>query len=161
MTALHELTGQLLEIANNDDLPPDAIRDTLEAMQGSIQEKALSLANWALDMEGDIGKIDAEIERLKSRKIAIANRRESLNEYLRTNMLATGITKIQCPLFTITIVEGRESVAISDESQIPDEFMRVKTDISPDKSAIAKAIKGGIYIPGASLQRGQPSIRIK
>lgn len=161
MTALHELTGQLLEIANNDDLPPDAIRDTLEAMQGSIQEKALSLANWALDMDGDIGKIDAEIERLKSRKTAIANRRESLNEYLRANMLATGIKKIQCPLFTITIVDGRESVAISDESQIPDEFMRVKTDISPDKSAIAKAIKDGIDIPGASLQRGQPSIRIK
>lgn len=161
MTALHDLTGQFLELANNEELPAEAIRDTLEAIGGTIQEKALSLANWALDMDGDMGKIDAEIERLQARKKSIAKRRESLNEYLRNNMEATGIKKIQCPLFTITIVEGRESVAISDESEIPDEFMRVKTDISPDKAAISKAIKDGQEVPGASLQRGQSSIRIK
>ena len=161
MTALHELTGQFLELASNEDLPADAIRDTLEAMEGDIRSKAVSLADWALDMDGNIEKIGAAIERLESKKKAIANRKASLIEYLRNNMEAAGITKIQCDLFTITLVAGRESVAISDESAIPDEFMKVKTDISPDKTAIAKALKEGQEIAGASLQRGQSSIRIK
>lgn len=161
MTALHELTGQFLELANNEDLPSEAILDTLEAMEGDINTKALSLADWALDMDGNIEKIDAAIERLQAKKKTITNRKESLIEYLRNNMEATGISKIQCPLFSITLVAGRESVAISDESAIPDEFMRVKTDISPDKNAIAKALKDGKEVTGASLQRGQSSIKIK
>lgn len=161
MTALHELTGQFLELANNEDLPAEAIRDTLEAMEGDIHAKAVSLADWALDMDGNIEKIDAAIERLQAKKKTITNRKESLIEYLRNNMETTGISKIQCPLFSITLVAGRESVAISDESAIPDEFMRVKTDISPDKNAIAKALKDGKEVAGASLQRGQSSIKIK
>ena len=50
MTALHELTGQFLELANNEDLPAEAIRDTLEAMEGDIKTNAASLADWALDI---------------------------------------------------------------------------------------------------------------
>lgn len=161
MTALHELTGQFLELANNEDLPAEAIRDTLEAMEGDIKSKAVSLADWALDMDGNIEKIDAAIERLQEKKKSISKRKESLIEYLRNNMEATGISKIQCPLFSITLAAGRESVAISDDSAIPDDFLNVKTVISPDKTAIAKALKEGKEVAGASLQRGQSSIRIK
>lgn len=158
---LHELTGQYLELANNDELDPQAIADTLESIGGSIQEKAVSLASWALDIEGDIEKIDNAIDRLNARKKQVVARKESLKDYLLRNMEATGITKIQCPLFTVTLVAGRESVAISDEHALPDEFLNVKTVITPDKIAIAKAIKEGQIIAGASLQRGQSSIRIK
>jgi hypothetical protein len=76
-------------------------------------------------------------------------------------MEACEIKKITCPLFSITLVDGRDSVAISDESLIPDEFVNVKTVISPDKNAIAKALKEGIEVSGASLQKGKSSIRIK
>ena len=161
MTALHKLTGQFLELANNEDLPVEAIHDTLEAMEGDIKTKAASLADWSLDMDGDIEKIDAAIERLTAKKKTIANRKASLIEYLRNNMEASGISKISCDLFTVTLVAGRDSVAISDESVIPDEFVNVKTVISPDKTAIAKALKDGQEVAGASLQRGQSSIRIK
>lgn len=161
MTALHTLTGQYLELANNEDLDPQAIADTLEAIGGSIQEKAVSLADWALDLDGNVEKIDAAIARLEAKKKQIKARRESLNDYLLTNMVATGINKIQCELFTITLLAGRDSVAIGDEKLIPDEFLNVKTTITPDKTAIAKAIKEGREVAGASLQKGSPSIKIK
>ena len=161
MTALHTLTGQYLELANNDELDPQAIADTLEAIGGSIQEKAVSLTDWALDLDGNVEKIDAAIARLEAKKKQIKARRESLNDYLLTNMVATGINKIQCELFTITLLAGRDSVAIGDEKLIPDEFLNVKTTITPDKTAIAKAIKEGSEVAGASLQKGYPSIKIK
>lgn len=161
MTALHELTGRFLELANDEDIPADAIRDTLESMEGDIKSKALSLADWSLDLDGNIEKLDAAIERLEAKKKQIKTRKESLIEYLRMNMEATGINKIQCPLFTITLVAGRESVAISDQDSIPDEFLNVKTTMTPDKAEIAKAIKDGKEVPGAFMQKGQSSIRIK
>lgn len=161
MTALHTLTGQYLELANNDELDPQAIADTLEAIGGSIQEKAVSLADWALDLDGNVEKIDAAIARLETKKKQVKARRESLNDYLLTNMVATGIKKIQCELFTITLLDGRDSVSIGDEKLIPDEFLNVKTTITPDKTAIAKAIKEGREVAGASLQKGSPSIKIK
>lgn len=158
---LHELTGEFLELAQNEDIAPDAIADTLEAISGSIQDKALALADWSIDIDGDIEKIDSAIERLQARKKSMQNRKESLIDYLRNNMEACEIKKITCPLFSITLVDGRDSVAISDESLIPDEFVNVKTVISPDKNAIAKALKEGIEVSGASLQKGKSSIRIK
>ncbi len=161
MTALHELTGEFLALSKDEDIDPAAIKDTLEAISGSLHEKAISLADWSMDLDGNIGKIDAAIERLEKRKKQIKARKESLIDYLRENMEACDIKKISCPLFTITLVEGRDSVAISDESLLPDEFVTVKTVIAPDKIAISKAIKEGQEVAGASLQKGQSSIRIK
>jgi hypothetical protein len=112
-------------------------------------------------MDTDIGAIKAEIDRLQQRKKVIENRQSEMTEYLRTNMEATGIKKISCPLFTITCAEGREAVAVFDEDAIPDDLMTVKTEIKPDKLAIAKKLKAGEEVPGAKLERGLSSIRIK
>lgn len=161
MTALHELTGEFLALSKDEDIDPAAIKDTLEAIEGSLHDKALSLANWSMDLDSNIEAIDSAIARLENRKKQIKARKESLIDYLRQNMEACNFKKISCPLFTITLVEGRESVAISDESLLPDEFVTVKTVIAPDKIAISKAIKEGQEVAGASLQKGQSSIRIK
>ena len=161
MTALHNLTGDYLELSKNEDFTADEIKDTLEAIQGTIEQKAVSLASWSLDLDGNIAKIDAEIDRLNAKKKQIQNRKDSLTEYMRSNMDACGINKISCPLFSITLVAGRDVVAISDDSLIPDEFMNVKVVSSPDKVAILKALKAGEDIQGASIQKSKPSIRIK
>lgn len=161
MTALHVLTGELLELARNEDLPPDAIRDTIEAIQGTIEEKAKSLADWSLDMDGDIEKIDAAIDRLAQRKKHIQARKESLIEYIKSNMEASGIKKISCPLFTITYVEGPDVVEIIEEAEIPDDYVNVKTTIIPDKNLIKKALKDGYEVAGARLGKGKSSLRIK
>lgn len=161
MTALHLLTGQYLELANNEDLPADAIADTLEAIQGTIHEKAQALADWSLDMDGNMLKIDAAIERLQDKKKSIQKRKESLHEYLRMNMEAADIKKISCPLFTITHVDGSDIVEITDESALPDDYVSVKTTVSPDKNLIKKALKDGYEVSGARLGKGKSSIRIK
>lgn len=161
MTALHLLTGQYLDLANNEEIPPDAIADTLEAIQGTINEKAQALADWSLDMDGNVLKIDAAIERLAEKKKSILKRKESLHEYLRMNMEVAGIKKITCPLFNITFVDGADIVEITDESALPDDYVSVKTTVSPDKNLIKKALKDGYEVAGARLGKGKSSIRIK
>lgn len=165
MSRLYEITGQFRELAaladgDDEDLAV-AVRDTMGAIEAEFNDKALAVSHVILNFDADIAALDSEIDRLQERKRLITNRQKEIKDYLRENMEATGITKISCPLFTITCAKGRESVVVDDESKLPDELMRVKTEISPDKTAIAAKLKAGDDVPGARLERGQSSIRIK
>lgn len=165
MSKLYELTGQYQELAalaeSTDEDMAIAVRDTLGMIEAEFNDKALAVSRIILNFDTDVSAIDAEIDRLQERKRLIVNRQKQIKDYLRENMEAASVTKISCPLFTITLAKGREVAVIDDETQLPDELMRVKTEISPDKNAIASKLKDGEAVPGAHLERGQSFIRIK
>lgn len=165
MTTLYTITEQFKELAAlaetaDEDLAV-ALRDTMEGIEGEFQEKGKAIAMITLNIDGDLEAIQSQIDRLTERKRIINNRKESLKEYLRTNMDAAGITKITHPLFTITCGKGRPIVVIDDEKAIPDDFVSVKVTSAPDKAAIAKALKDGQDVPGAHSEIGKSSISIK
>lgn len=165
MTALYEISKQYQELAalaeSGDEDLAIAVRDTMEGIEGEFQEKGKALAMVTLNMDGDLEAIQSQIDRLSERKRFLVNRKESLKEYLRTNMEAAGITKISHPLFTITLGKGKPIVIIDEESQIPDEYMNTKVTSTPAKTEIAKAIKEGKEVPGAHSEIGKSSISIK
>ena len=168
MAKLREITGQYAElqkiadsVEGEDESMVEAIQNSLGDITESFNEKAEAVVHVVNNMQPDVDAIDKEVKRLTARKTAIKNRQDSLKDYLRENMERTGIKKISCPLFTISCVEGRQIAVINNEEEIPDEYMTVRTDISPDKLALAKALKEGIDVPGASLDRAKSSIRIK
>lgn len=172
MTALYEMTKDLKDLyqlmdsfdaeeTESDDSMALAIRDTLDGLQLQFDDKAVAIVKFSQALEGDTTAIDLEIKRLQDRKKRITKRKESLRDYLRMNMEATDINKIECPLFTITLAKGRDQVQIANESQIPDDYVRVKTEIKPDKVAIGKALKQGQAVPGAELITGPTSLRVK
>ena len=164
---LRELTGQYLELSNmatdlESDLTPELIADTLSSIQGDFKEKALSVTHVIADMDCNIDVIDVEIQRLQSRKKVLQNSNDRIREYLKSNMIASEITKITCPLFTITLAKGRDVVSIDNEDEIDNKYMTVKTSISPDKLEILKALKDDPdSVKGASLAKTEPSLRIK
>lgn len=165
MSKLYEMTEQYSELQaladSDDENMREAVATTMECIEGDFNDKAQALVTVVHNMDSDVDALDAEIKRLQARKTAIKNRQDSMRDYLRENMERTGINKISCPLFTINCVAGREIAAINDEDAIPDEYMVVKTEIRPDKTAITKALKEGAEIPGVSLDRAKSSIRIK
>ena len=165
MSKIYELTGQFIDLQNMlDDADEDlteAIRDTLGAISGEIGDAVEQSAKWMRNLEGESKAIDSEIARLSARKKSITNRITSIREAVKGCMTAAGMDKVKTALFTVSIAQGRESVVISDESLIPDDYVIVKTVIQPDKTEIAKAIKAGNEVPGCGLARGETSLRIK
>jgi len=166
MTALYEMTDSIkqLQEAVNDvesDNMALAISDTLDAMGLDFNEKAVNIVKFSHALDGDTKEIDAEIKRLQERKKTIQNKSNNIKEYLRYNMEASGIKKIECPLFSISLAKGQEVVIITDENLLPDEYVRVKTEISPNKIALKNALKDGKEVPGAELVTGKTSLRIK
>lgn len=157
---LYEITGALADLASMD-LDDEAVKTTLECVQGDFNDKAIAIIKLAENLDSDTSAIDAEIERLKARKQVIVNRQKSLREYLLHNMETSGITKIECALFTASLRKGIESVEIENESLLPDEFISVEVVTKPDKKAIKQAIQSGQQVPGATIKRGATSIVIK
>lgn len=160
MAKLYELTGDLLALEDLD-LDSDTLSDTLEAINGEFNDKAIGILKFTENMNSDIESIDSEIKRLQARKKAIENRKARLRDYLLHNMEASGITKIECPFFTASVRKGVESVEITDLDSLPDEYVSVKVETKPDKSAIKRELKAGKEIQGATLKRGNNTILIK
>ena len=163
MTQLYELTGQIKELNDMADDPEmlDAVSDTLELLHMEVQEKAENIISLVKNRDSDIEAIEKEIDRLSGRKKQIKNFQDRLRDYLKVNMEAQGIKKIDCPLFTITLAKGRDIAVIDNADDLEDDFVKVETTVKPIKEDILKALKDGIDVKGAHLEKGNNSIRIK
>lgn len=160
--ALYSLTSQyraLAESLSELDLDTQTVADTIEAsgITDEIAVKAQGLEMVARSMEMHGPAIDVEITRLQKLKKQREAYAQSLREYLLSNMLAMGITKIDTPLFKIAIRENPPSVLVSDEREIPPRFFKIPPPPLPvlDKKAVAEAIRAGEDVPGARLVRGK------
>ena len=164
MTTLYDLAGQYLalsELADDPNMPADALTDTLDGIEGEIEIKAEGILQVSVGLNSDIAAIDSEIKRLQSRKQVIQNRDNRLKEYLRTNMLETGINKISCPLFQITLAKDRPIVVVDDETLIPEKFIKTTVTKAPIKAEILTALKAGEVVPGCCLGESVRSLMIK
>jgi hypothetical protein len=160
---ISEQYNQIQTLLESDDSGhmAEAIADTMQMISGDFHDKAQAIVSLTLNFDAEISAIDREIERLQEKKKIRQNKIDSVRDYLRHNMQATGISKIECPLFAITLSKPAKQVEITDEAALPDEYVRVKTTVSPDKVALAKALKDGIEVPGAILIDGASRLTIK
>ncbi len=164
MVSLYKLTEQqreLKEVAGDSELPAEAFADTFDALEGQFNDKAVSVIHVVKNMDSDCEALDAEIKRLTDRKETIKNKQDSIREYLRTNMEANDITKIECPLFTITLAKGRDTCVIEDEDKLPDDLINVSVATKPNKAEILKKLKAGDEVLGARIEKSKTSLRIK
>jgi len=136
------------------DLPVEAVNDTLEALGGELEDKAINVAKFLKNMEATAKAIkEAEAEMARRRK-ALENRVKWLKDYLKANMEHTGISKIECPYFKLSVQKNPPAVAILDEKTIPAEFKEQVVSWKIDKTGIKNAIKAGKSVPGAELVNG-------
>lgn len=160
---LYELTGNIKELESmveSGDVPADQVRDTLELLEGDFNDKAKNIVMVIKNTNTEA--IDAEIKRLQSMKKTIVNKKESLKDYLRENMQASGISKIESDIIKVTLKKPTKKLVITDEDLIPDEYISVETSLKVDAKALTAAIKeGATLIEGAHLEDSKAPIEIK
>lgn len=157
-TALYVLADQYLAAAQtlaDLELDPQTVADTLEGLTGELEVKATNVAMFVRNLEASAEAIKAAEAQMAARRKAIENRAERVREYLKAQMERTGIREIASPYFKLAIRNNPAAVVIDAASQIPAEFMRQPEPPppSPDKKAIAAAIKAGKEISGAHLEQ--------
>ena len=160
MPTLHDLTSERLALQRKLeelDFDQQTITDTLEGESTALQEKVESYGYVIKNMESFVESIKAEEDRIAKRRKIYESRVGHIKEWLKTNMIACGITKIECPAFTIAVKQNPPSVVIDMESQIPEGYMRLPEPLPwvANKKLIAEAIKAGMDVPGCRLVQTQ------
>lgn len=158
LPALYQLSEQYrgLLALDAEEVPEEAIRDTLEALTGDIQEKSTNVAAYCRNLEAAADAIDDAAKQMKERASKVRKRAESIRAYLLHNMQACEISKIESPYFTLAVKKNPPSVVVFDAKQIPDSYMRQKPapPPEPDKTAIKQALQAGADVPGCTLEQG-------
>lgn len=126
MATMYELTSDymaVLDMANNPDIPPEVIADTLEGISGEIELKAENSAIIIKELEAEMLKLKTEEIRLSSRRKAIENNIEVIKQRLYNAMKLTGKEKFKTALFNFTIGKNPVKLVIDDESLIPKKIL--------------------------------------
>lgn len=143
---LYELTGQydmLMNMLYDEDIDEEVLLDTLEGMEGEIEDKADNYAKLIRNITADVESIKAEETRLSLRRKTLENRIKNLKENLQSSMEFIGKTKFKTELFSFTVANngGEQPVEVTQIlGDIPDEFL-IPQDPIPDKKAIRKYLQ--------------------
>ena len=68
------------------DIPPETVADTLEAITGEFQEKAIAVAAFAKQMEAEANAIKQVEESMAKRRRSLEARAHWLLDYVKTGM---------------------------------------------------------------------------
>lgn len=159
--SLYQLSGDYLEALNflsdpEMDFDSDAVANTLEGLAFEVETKAINVAKFLRNMEATAEAIKkAESEMAKRRK-ALETRILWMKGYLKDSMEKTGINKIECPYFGLSIAKNPAALEIFDVDSIPAEYksQQIVYETVIDKAAIKSALSSGQNIPGAKLTNG-------
>lgn len=155
-----ELYDALLDSADEETGELDVdISKALETVQGTFKEKASATAIVSRELVNYKEDIDREIKRLQALKKHVERENERVRMYLSEALRAAGIESIKGVYANISFRKSEQTV-IDDESQLPEEYVKVKTTYIPDKEAIKKAIKSGVEVTGAHVETVQ-NLQIK
>lgn len=164
---LYELANDYLALMaaiDAEEIPEEAIADTVEAITGEIEDKADNIACILKNLDAEIGAIKAEEDRLKERRRAKEAAYDRLKQYLSDALQKAGMAKVETARNKITFRKS-EKVVCDDETFIKwaaENRYDLLTFSAPkaNLTAIKAAIKGGAEIVGAELCVNQ-NIQIK
>ena len=144
---LYELTNyymELLQMAEDPDIDEQAFLDTLEGIEGALEDKADNYAKIMRMLETDAKGIKAEEERLAKRRKTIEGNVSRMKSALQYAMESTGKVKFKTTLFSFGIQNNPASVVMDEQDieNIPERFLKYK-DPDIDRKAIKDAIKAG------------------
>ena len=162
MSTLYTLTGeymQLLEMAQEPDIDEQCLKDTMEAIEGELEDKAEGYAKIMKQLEAEAAAIDAEVKRLNERKSSLKNNADRMKKALQAAMEATGKTKFKTTLFSFGIQNNPPALVLAEGAAIPEQYL-IPQEPKVDNAAIKAALKDGQQFDFASLKVSQ-SLRIR
>lgn len=134
----------------------DEIMEDLAIRRENFQHKAEAYSKFILKLESEADIAAAEIKRIQAIKKTKDNTSTRLRETLRDALMVfgnenpkTGNKAYETALFKLSLRKS-QSVEITDENEVPEEFWAIKKEIS--KSTISQAIKDGLEVPGATMK---------
>ena len=155
---LYELSLAFQDVQNMD-LDPEVMKDTLDSIGGTFENKAENMAKLIRNLESDRLAYKEEEDRLKTKRQAVENKLKWLKTYLKDCMKLTGKTKFKSGMFNFSIQKNPVSVNINNKKILPEDYL-IPQSPKVNNTLLKKALKDGIEVPGAELKQTE-GLRIR
>ena len=140
----------IYDAADEDGVVEEIDFTELKQLQEDRKTKLENIALYIKNTEAEAAAIKAEEEKLKARRERLENKAKRLREYVINSMKENKDEPLKTARCEVSIKDN-EKTDITDLESIPEEFIKVKVEKNPDKTAIKKAIKAGQTVPGAQI----------
>lgn len=161
MSNLYNLNQSWQEVANmlyQDDADEQMILDTLESIEGEIEDKADNYAYIITEILNDANACKLEKDRLEKRQKSLENKAKNLKNNLAEIMKNTGKTNFKTQLHTFKIQKNGGKRALTIDGDVPREYQKIIIENDTDK--IRQALEEGKELPFAHLEAQGESLRI-
>ena len=162
MSTLYQLTDayqELLSMALDPDVDPEALADTMEGLEGEIEAKADGYAKVMKELWAVADARKAEAKRLTDGTKSIEANIDRMKSALETAMRLTGKTKFKTTLFSYGIQKNPPALKIDRPEDVPAEFL-IPQEPKIDTASIKKEMKEGAVFDWCHLEQSE-GLRIR
>lgn len=164
---LYDVDERLVTLLNDHfDTEDGTIYESEEELAKKIDEVSLDLDTkienigcYIKNLEADVEALKKEEDNLKARRKSAENKIEGLKRYLNGYLMACfpkDEDRAKWKFKTAKVVLGyrkSNSVEVPDIEKLDKNFIKIKTEVVPDKTAIKDAIKSGKEVIGAFVKQ--------
>lgn len=153
LAAQYRQLAELLAERHDDER---VIADTLESMSGPLDEHLENLAKMVRNIEAADSGVQKTIASLEERHAALERAAERGRRLILDVMRLSGRDKVTTALFSLAVRKNPPLVVIDREADIPAAYLTFHEapPPTPDKRAIAAALKAGETVPGVHCEQG-------
>lgn len=155
MANLYEIDQGILECI---DFETGEVIDhgRLEILQMARDQKVENVACWIKNLLSDAEAIKAEKAVLADREAKCRKKADDLKKWLEIALEGQKFSSARCAVS----FRRSETVEVADVALLPEELLRVKTEVEPNRTAIKTLLKEGRDVVGCRLVQNQ-NIQIK
>lgn len=145
MNTLYELTDQyqsIMDMLYDGETDEQLVMDTLESIDGEIEDKADNYAKIIRMMLADAETLKNEEARLYVRRKSLEMRAQRMKDNLQANLEFIGKTKFKTALFSFSVAKngGKQPLEITENlGEIPGKYLIPQPPV-PDKEAIRQLL---------------------
>lgn len=153
---LSNLIASYPELADDEDLRADMIEGSTAAYD--VLDRILTRFR---EDEVHAQVIAGRIDRLTARKDSADKRARAMRRLALRLMTAGDLRSVKLPEGTLSRVNGREKIEITDEAALPKWAFKVDVITTASKSTIKEAMDAGIAVPGAQRVVGDETLQVR
>jgi uncharacterized membrane protein YheB (UPF0754 family) len=135
-----------IALENDGEIPEELFQELVEAQTKSL-ESVERMCKFIRHLEMKQEAAKAEIDRINKIKQSAENRVASIKKYMLPYLQKAG--KVEAGLFKLSIRKSEKTILEKDFFN--EAYCEEVTTYKADKTAIKKALKSGIDVPGAEL----------
>lgn len=150
---------EILEAIENEEIPVDCIKDTLDSIEGDFELKIDSIVSYIKNLKIEKEAIKDEIKTLQARVKSKENKIDGLTEYVKTSMEIFNKKKIETSRNVISLRKTPEKLVIKNEELAKEKLTKIEGGVIIEtrinKQLLKEKLKEGEKFEFAELKAGK------